>query len=166
MVTAASGPTGFSLNWTPSIDEETGVDKYIVKYRATNETTDHEASTTTNSISLKNLAANTKYQVNISAVDFAGNASASSAYYASTDEALKGPAKWNTGNWIKGSPFVDSTAWPTPPIDKWAAEYNLKGYFLGFITAAFDTASGSHKACWGGNLKMYDELIVKNMMVM
>ncbi|HJD61714.1 MAG TPA: fibronectin type III domain-containing protein [Rickettsia endosymbiont of Columbicola hoogstraali] len=156
IVIAASGPTSFSLHWTPSIDEETGVDKYIVKYRATNETTDHEASTITNSISLKNLATNTKYQVNISAVDFAGNASASSEYYASTDEALKGPAKWNTGNWIKGSPFVDSTAWPTPPIDKWAAEYNLKGYFLGFITAAFDTASGSHKACWGGNLKMYD----------
>ncbi|WP_342170132.1 fibronectin type III domain-containing protein [Rickettsia endosymbiont of Seladonia tumulorum] len=156
ITTTSSGPTSFSLNWTPSIDKDTGVDKYIVKYRVTNETKYHEASTITNSISLKNLTTNTNYEIYITVFDYANNTSVPSLYYASTGEALKGPAAWQEGNHIKGSPFVDATAWPTPPIDKWAESTNLKGYFLGFITAATDKNTGEVKACWGGNLSMSD----------
>lgn len=156
ITTTSSGPTGFSLNWTPSIDEDTGVDKYVVKYKATHETTYYEATTSTNSISLKNLTANTNYQVNITAVDYAGNASPSISYDAYTDEVLKGPARWQESNWIKGSPYVDSTAWPTPPIDTWYKETDVQGYFLGFITATVDKNSGTVKACWGGNTSVYD----------
>lgn len=159
IVTASSGPTGFSLNWTPSRDDDTGVEKYVVNYTSSDGKVEHEATTSTNNISLKGLTANTNYQVNIIAVDYAGNMSASTSYCASTDEALKGPARWQDGNQIKGSPFVDGTGWPTPPIDKWAELINLKGYFLGFITAAVDKDSGEVKACWGGNLSMFDLLM-------
>ena len=98
------------------------------------------------------------------AKDYVGNTSVSTTYHASTDAPLAGPARWQTGTQIKGSPFVDATSWPTPPIDQWSNDSGVKGYFLGFVTAALASKSIGHtsknttevKACWGGSLNIYD----------
>ncbi|BBJ31971.1 hypothetical protein RAS_10800 [Rickettsia asiatica] len=113
---------------------------------------------------LGGLTANTNYDINIVAKDYVGNTSVSTTYHASTDAPLAGPARWQTGTQIKGSPFVDATSWPTPPIDQWSNDSGVKGYFLGFVTAALASKSIGHtsknttevKACWGGSLNIYD----------
>lgn len=162
--TVSAGPTSIGLHWEESTDNETGVEGYEVRYKAANKGAEHTVFTTTNGIALGHLTASTRYDINITAKDYAGNTSASTTYHASTDAPLAGPARWQTGTQIKSSPFVDATSWPTPPIDQWSNDSGVDGYFLGFVTAALTSKSTGYtsknaaevKACWGGSLSIYD----------
>jgi len=148
-VQVGSGPHTLSLSWPPS-EDKVGVKDYQVSLSSEGKTT-KLFTTNTSNINLKDLTANTSYSIKIQARDYSGNVSEfNSAKEFTTSLPLPGPGKWE----IAGSEFIDYTAYPTPEITKYGDKTGLKGYFLGFVTGAHD--NGTLKACWGGNLSIYD----------
>lgn len=97
-----------------------------------------------NHFELLELIQNTKYSVDITVTK--GEIKSKKVTFTFYFKQSKG---------LTNAVFVDSTAYPTPPIALWMKQTNLKGIVLGFITA-YKTSDGNYTANFGGFKDIYD----------
>ena len=151
----AAGAVTLSLVWTPSTDNVM-VSGYEVTYTDTKTKVAKTQKTTSSSITLGGLTAQTAYSVQVRAYDLAGNFSAkSSELNVTTDKTLPDAGDYSFNH----APFMDFTGWPTPRPSVFGKDSGLKAYTLGFITAA-DMNAGegtpNYRPCWGGLVTITD----------
>ncbi len=145
------------LNWTVSTDN-VGVTEYEITAG------EEKWSTTTNSITIKNLKPNTEYKFSVIAKDAAGNKSQPTALTVKTDEANTTPPDGNgtatfsvTSNWGSGYNFsiiIKNNG--TTPIKNWKLEFDYSGNLTQVWDSKISSKTNNHyvitNAGWNGEI--------------
>lgn len=151
----ASGAVTLTLGWTASTDNVM-VGGYEVTYTNTKTNVVKTQKTSTTSVTLVGLTAETTYSVQVRAYDMASNFSGKSpALNVTTDKTLPDSGDYSFNH----APFMDFTGWPTPRPSVFGKESGLKAYTLGFITSADMNAGNgapNYRPCWGGLVSITD----------